>query len=493
MNRREFMFLTGGAFGGVLLGVAGARYEALAKFVRGREAPVATAQPRPAEGLLPAGSRVLFIGDSIFASNNTATYNGRFESLSHNANGEIVWAWMQDPRFHLDVWNVPEGRVTNPDYKFDGANQGVNGSRVTRLADEKEIAHIRELDPDLVIVGFGANDIPSKTSAGTFTSYVKAFCDMMVNVDGRRVVVGTVRPHVRSGAGQDNYNYPEGDPRWAVHFAINDFITKQLPLLYKPGQVKAWDSFSALADPNSYRGGEFLPGLHRDGVHLTDVAAYRSGRNLMPVLGSMIQPGLFFDVDPAASNLLPNGTLEGGGGKIQGPVIGSLPYGCSLSRTAGDGGVAKISREHDPEFGRDKLVISLSSNAGAAPQEFRLLFHDDVSISIDDAGGRDVQLFVPVEIDSYSGFIGVTSFIADDQYEHFTEGLRPYDKSKPVWHGEAISAWVITPALRLPEGAKGIRAGISIRFAAGEGSSVVKIRPNVIARVVANPRLTVQS
>lgn len=406
-------------------------------------------------------NKVLFIGDSIFAVGNTGTFRNGRQYLSHNSTGEIIWAWMADPRYQLDVWLVPGGRQGSKWLLTDGANQGIIGTTTRRLGKAAEIDHVRSMDPDVVIVGFGANDIPGGIPFAQYSEAVAGFCDKMGS-DGRHVVVATIRPHVQTNAKWDNYNYASGSPMWDEHFKINNWILNDLPKIF-PGAVTPWDTFAPLADPSSYRGGIFLPGVSRDGVHLNEIGAFNSGMTLVPVMQKLFADGTFFNADPHVGNLLPNPDLVGGAGTAGAGVSGAVPDHVRFSTRSRKPAQLKLAQAEG------ELTLDFQSKQDGVPLEtvYATLFDGD-SIAVENGGGRKFQLMVRVESAASPRLRSISALLTDDKGFAQVEALRPQSHGSPLWPNAPFSGWLITPVIELPDEAAGLRPSINIQLAAGD-------------------------
>lgn len=488
MDRRQLLAGLGLFSAGVGIGYGSRLFLAGGDlWATGSRRPGAALADMAGDERLAPGARILLIGDSIIAAGNYISEDADYWSLVNSANGEAIWAFMLDPRFRYDVWGVPDGRVTDRRLLHDGANQGVVGSKSLRLVDSAEINHIRQLDPDLVVVAFGANDIPLQTSFKVFSERLRSFCDLMIHEDRRRIIVGLVRPHAAIVQSNPLYAFEPDDPKWAVHKAINDFIAGELPGLYPSGTLAVWDNFTPLADPSSPNSGYFLPGMTRDGVHLTDLAAYRSGLRLRQAIAGMVKPGLFFDPQPTRGNLIPNPRLVGSGG-VAGPgVSGPLPRDISLRSASGDGANVAVTREPDGEFAGDRLVMEFGNPAERVFHEFQLFFHAARYIPLPSAKPGWVQAYVPVAVEPFDGLAGITLFLANENFSRFTEGLRPLNANEANWPRERFEGWLITPAMEVRADISGLRVGIRMRYTSGLGRRRIAIRPNIILRAVEAP------
>lgn len=494
MNRRQLVFLGSGLAAGAVAGIVG--WAALnpidtslvaagvkeADTPQTGEKPAAAADPR-----LPAGSRIVLFGDSLCQAASWAVeLNGNF-GLVYTTLGELNWARTLDPRFSFEIWKQAVDRKL-PQVLWDGDNLGVNGTRINRLTDPDELAHLRQLNPEVVLVAFGANDLPIDRTSADFNNRLVKFCDMMVKEDGRRVIVATIRPHSAQTTGMPGYAYPPDDPKWKAHFEINDFILNSLEKKYPPGSVYSWDTAPALADPQSYRGGMYKQGYSYDGVHLTERGAYQSGKSLVSVIDKVIRPGTYFNDDARIDNLLPNGTLESPGFLVGPGFSGQVPSSIVISRTQGEEITANITQEADPEFGGNKMVFTFPPSPNTAVHEFTVAFHADKTVPLTGAGDQFVQLCIPVEISAATNIVGVRSGLASDSYDRFSSGMQWRHGNSSEWHGEAMSGWISAPMIQLATDALGIRCSLAIRIVGGASECRIAVRPKVIARLVPDPR-----
>lgn len=426
MNRRDVLRLMAPA----LVGVAGL----------GAGRPVLA---RTLNGVAPS---ILFIGDSIFANNNDGFLQGERRYLSHNGNGEIVWAWMSDPRVRFDVWLDSNGKVEAPAIKLEGANQGISGTKIYRLNNQVEIQRIRQCDPDIVIVGFGANDIPGGVSADQFLRVLNSFVGSMIS-EGRAVIVATVRPHVISGAKEEVYNYPLGDTKWEIHDLINASIRNEMPRKFGT-MFRVWDTETPLSDPSAPRSGIFRPEVHRDGIHINDLGAFLSAQTLIPIIRELAPGPAFFDLGNQLHPL-------------------ARPYRLLPTKGAE---AAVTSAQTDTGY-----TLKIGGTRTKDERTF-LWFHAGPWAGPLEGQPKAARLVVPVRIDSEGGLGAVTSFLSDNKGQNRVEGLRPGDRNDPKWPVRSFSGWIITPELQFT--GTDISAGLSIIAKAGSATAMIEIKGN---------------
>ena len=419
--------------------------------------------------------KLVFIGDSIFAAcNDGFAMDGR-TYLSHNAHGEIVWAWMQDPRFQYDIWVAPDGRPTIPALMTDGANQGISGSNSYRLNQEPEIAHVLSMEPDLVIIGFGANDIPQEIPLEQYQRAISRFCQRMLDA-GAQVIVALVRPHVTGGAAQPIYNYPEGSPLWEQHDAFNAWLSTELPAAFN-GAVRIWDTFTPLADSAGYRGATLLDGLHRDGTHLNEIGAYSTSVNLLELLRDMLPAGTFFDSDAGRDNLLPNPDYAGSSG-VAGPGIsGTVPSDLQVLRDIPGSSELALSPSGDGL----ELVFGPRQD-GAGLETLTVTLHAGALLGL--TPGASAQLYVPFSTPQSSRVRSVSVMLIDDTRNHRVEGLRAMDREAPNWPLAPIDGWLISPVIALPSGSSGVRVVVTAIVGEGAEPVTLRLKPGAILRTV---------
>lgn len=423
---------------------------------------------------------LLLIGDSIFAGANDGIIDNDKRYLSTNTTGEIVWAWLQDPRFDYDVWLPQSRRVVNDFMMIDGGNQGVNGTTSKRLIDPDELHHIRSLNPDIVVIGFGANDIPAGMPAEVIKHNIGTFLKEMVEKDGRSAIVAKIRPHVSTGATQAVYNYPPMDKKWDAHFAVNDWIEMELPKLY-PGKVICWDTVTPLADPASYRGNEFLPQMHRDGVHLTYEGAYASSKTFADAIGALTEPNRFFQAD-YENNLLP--PMSGTDGLAGLGVTGPVPNGWQISRVMGETSTVSISYEQD---GPDEESLVLDFNVtDDGMVSFQIQFHAEKFHDLSAQVGQRLQLIVPVSVERNSGIAWLMGTISSEDGTSVVEGPRPFRKSAISWPNQSFSGWLITPGMHL-NGFNRVRVRMVVSLFKGDRPARIKIKQGTLLRSIPAP------
>ena len=415
--------------------------------------------------------KLLAIGDSILAAANDAISSADSEYVSHNTLGEIVWAWMRNPFFSYEVW-ATRNRTTNSFMQIDGSNQAVIGTTSRRLVDPDEVNHIRELNPDIVVVGFGANDIPLGISLEEIKYNYTTFLDKMIGEDGRVVIVALVRPHVTSGAYEEIYNYAPDGNKWRAHFDLNKWLRDQLPKLYGD-RLSVWDTFTPLADPNSYLGSEFLPGMHRDGVHLTAQAAYANSKTFEDAIAPFLTPTSPY-LDATAIDLIPTTStpLQHGHG-----VTGEGPVGWYIARTIGEHSSAALTTD---SLGVTTIDFSIKDEETVA---FKIRFHPEKFISTENFLGKTVQLILPIVVEKFDGFEWIMASIYSGDKKYASESPRPYKKSSRDWPNDRFSGHIITPGLKIDE-IKDLGVTLEIRMRKGTGVPRIKILEGVILREV---------
>lgn len=163
------------------------------------------------------------------------------------------------------------------------------------------------------------------------------------------------------------YGFLPGNPFWQRYYDINTWIRANAASLGATLE-DPWDLMRHPSPPSG-EPGEADVGVLRDGAHSTSLGAARAEPALVAAINSIVQPGTWFDSNPANSNIL--GALApftASGGTAGLSVTGAIPSGWQVSNINGAGAPVQVvcSIEVDGTTGRNTLVLTCTSSGGGA-------------------------------------------------------------------------------------------------------------------------------
>lgn len=301
--------------------------------------PPRAAVPLPALPL-PAGARLMVVGDSLSAFNDSVFTAGANGASAGRPSGAAETAWSIDPRFNFDSWYDPADPWKRG---LNGANQGIAGDHLeTRTAANGNGIYPRTRydlarGPQIVWLNAGTNTInsgdggPLPGAGGNgipvSAAYVTGRLDATIaqfTAHGVWVILSTLYPRG---------DWPDGDRRHRVLREVNQWIRAQA---VRSGIVGVMDPYADLVagpgDLDNVKPELFQEGAH--GVHPNVAGGLLIGRDhLLPLIRSAIAPGSVFDQDPTVANLFPANTALLGGGTAgakagtAGMITGSVATG----------------------------------------------------------------------------------------------------------------------------------------------------------------------
>ncbi|MGO7335826.1 SGNH/GDSL hydrolase family protein [Rhizobium leguminosarum] len=331
--------------------------------------PAADHRPLPALPL-PAGTRVLAIGDShigygVYAGTPLVPGPSNTFAVGYSmANGFIEWARALDARFDHDSWYDtadPTGR------NISGANQGIFGAHLewNNQAPTGILTRLPVLlskRPAVIILEGGTNSINSGDIAGknspASAAEIIAKLDKglrLARAGGAWVILMTIYPRG---------DWPKNDVRHKAIAASNDWIRAQQG---RDGVLGIVDGNDDILAPG---GIQDLTMYEQDKIHLAPKGARKVGKEkLLPILQAAISAGSTFNSDPAVENLAgaSMGRLDGvEGDKANPEITGQIPSGfrCGIGRNAANVGCSIDELEGAIRGAR--LVVTPTDNNDSA-------------------------------------------------------------------------------------------------------------------------------
>ena len=437
-------------------------------------------------GRLPAGARILAIGDSILQFAHRASG----PTIENKADGELNWARAHSPRFRHAVWRDPSAtsaslvptfaETSSVDPLFRGANLGLAGDTASGAARRLQAA--LNTGAEVILFAAGTNVGRADAPADAVIEAISGAANLIV-ASGRRCILGTLRPRRVNLAPSGIQINPA---RMQRNLAVNRWIRANAARL----GAALWDPFEALRDHAHDAGdpmhGTDAPGVTRDGVHLTPRGAHasalseaRGARSLARAIDEVIAPGLWFDPDPRKANLLVNGMLAHDDASRGADAIA----GWSLNATP----ATAVSAALGPAGGDSGLVIDMRGAGGGAvgqPALVRLQGR-----ARDGQGGTSdhISAFFEVEIE-HGGLLLCWQAVLHQGSAILARGLAQNTGThhEQPYPAQGFRGWIQTEPTRLTAGPIGVRLDLFARQDAA-GSARVLVR-RALLRAVPDPR-----
>lgn len=257
--------------------------------------------------------RLLVVGDSIVQQNHF----GGPSSMETSSAGEIIWAQGKHPYFTFETW-----RDTSTVTDLQGMNQGVAGETTAQV--RARFLDALAMSPDAVLITAGGNSVSAEVAAATIAADLQWMCDQALAA-GAKVILANIRP-------RDASQWPDGSNKMTIFLALNDLIDDIAE--NTPG-VQLWDVFSVYSDGASPP--RPLADYTSDGTHPSRTGAKAAGDALVPILKRLFKP--IYEIKPAGTNLVTNGTMSGTGGTLGTGVSGTGPTSWSTARAIGDAAI----------------------------------------------------------------------------------------------------------------------------------------------------------
>lgn len=359
---------------------------------------------------LPAGARIAFLGHSFVGRGGFCTLSGGNPQYiaSSNLRGDFAWLRLWDARFNLDMWaNAAKpdlGSVT--DGYLDGAYQGLSGCH---LIDNGGLSgtiartsRLLSLNPDIVVVDVGVNDINSSISdSATLIARMETQIALLLDA-GKRVV--WITPTDR-GVGASGGLWPGGDGRRTWLRDAIDWLKSQDGR--GGGRFRVCD-ISNLGFNADGAGGFNAALFGADQIHPNPRGGRMKAGALLPVLQAMVQPGATYDPDPAAGNLWPAYSLKGTAGTRSGASItGTVATGYIVAANTGTTGVACSKETIDANYDRQVLTFTPVNDGTANRIHVNHVRAADINLATAGvAAGQWLEAFVHVELNAWAGWLG---------------------------------------------------------------------------------------
>jgi lysophospholipase L1-like esterase len=445
---------------------------------------------------LAPGAKLVGLGDSIVRINHQTSGT---TGMSTTGIGQLIWARALDPRFRFETWADPHDPVDNRG--FNGANQGLDGDHTVAVRGGvpgllSRVPYALARHPAIVYVQVGTNDINSHDSAAQVETHLDQILTRLRSANVW-VLLSTIWPRVTSGGVAP---WPARDPRWRIRQAVNAWIASQAG---RDG-VRIIDPNPQLVDRSASSGEEeWLPGYSTDGVHPAPPAAYHAALAVNAALADMISPGITFDPDPRAANLM-DGTLGGAAGMAGKGVRGPIADHWTAVVSGGFFGIAASSKveAHKEAMadGLEKQVFAISAIDDMSPNSYHTLdftYDPEISFAGGDAVEGDwIEAAMYVEVAPWDGWVDISLTLAlRDGWKARSraDAMLPHDRRAQRWPSEGWKGWLLSDPVQITPGANIDTIRTSLSFATVEflkgagGTGTIKLsRP--IVRKISDPR-----
>lgn len=440
---------------------------------------------------LSTGSKVAIIGDSIVQQGMA----GSASDINITARSGIGWARALDPRFnHVNTW-VPSGTDAR---LFTGHNHGISGETTTQMA--ARFAGLMAMNPDIVGVSGGTNDVAAGTVAATITGNLDTMITTALAAN-KRVFLTTIRPRATTGVS----SIPVGDAKWAVLHAVNQWILNQSRPRLTVVNLTPWLS-DGVTDVSGNGSGWFYradPAYLSDSVHLSHLGGYQEGKALAAYLSGQIASGAIWQTDPlAAGNGIPLAGMLGTAGttNTETAFTGQIATGWQLRGYTVSGGAVAGSKEVISGT-LEKQVLTFSAGTSSGAYENHAIRPNPDLIALTSLGlavGDWVQAGFFVEVSAWDrwqhfqariNFVnsGGTSIFFARMFPFITGNLPAGGTGPMPYPSEAWSGWIVTPPTQIPATVNRLAPALEVQAAlnGAVGSGTVKVSRPWLRKVTA--------
>lgn len=345
-------------------------------------------------------------------------------SIYHRANGEVQTAKIHNNRIK-HVSYIDHAATIAASVPAYGGAMGLNamfrGHDLGMAGDYASAAGVR-IDQamamaDVIGIGLGTNTGPGDDAVTTLAALQAQVAQVRAN-SSKRCVIRTPLPRSVIGS-------PVGG-NTAISEALRDRLVAIRAGILANWQAwgahALWDPWEAMRDqafaPGHQYYGTPVAGATRDGTHITPLGAYLSAVSrangaipLRDAIAEVVAPGLWFDPDLAAGNLLANPNFSGNVAAPSG-FTGVAPTGWNAI-IAGANISCACSLESNAATGGQNWIFTVTSNGGGAANALQTI---TINPSLDTSSGflaTDwLQLFHNFDIDaspifsSYQNYLG---------------------------------------------------------------------------------------
>lgn len=440
---------------------------------------------------LETGSKVAVMGDSIIQLGMI----GSASDVNITARSGIGWARALDPRFsHVNSW-VPSG--TDARF-FTGHNHGISGETTTQMVSR--FAALMAMNPDIVGVSGGTNDVAAGTASGTITGNLDTMITTALAAN-KRVFLTTIRPRATTGAS----SIPVGDAKWAILHAVNTWILGQNRPRLTVINLTPWLT-DGVTDVSGNGSGWFYkakPEYLGDNVHLSHLGGYQEGKALAAYLSGQITAGNIWPTDPfAAGNGIPLAGMLGTSGttNTETNFTGQIATGWQLRGYTVSGGAVAGSKEVISGT-LEKQVLTFSAGTSSGAYENHAIRPNPDMITLASLGwaiGDWVQAGFFVEVGAWDrwqhfqariNFVnsGGTAIFFARMFPFLTGTLPDLSTGPMPYPSEAWSGWIVTPPTQIPATIDRLAPALEVQAAlnGAAGSGTVKISRPWMRKVTA--------
>lgn len=321
---------------------------------------------------LAAGVKLVNLGNSITMYSNQASGAA---DVRNQACSELHWAlWRMGAMGHpvknqiwadaaaTSAYYVPtyaEACAANP--LFRGGNFGLAGDTATGATRRLNMANNTGADVWLYNIGTNVGSLDNDPNV-----VIARHLDVInyAKSNNRKLIIGTIRPRSVAliGASWRDRNV-----------TINDWIRANALAAGASAIADPWEDLRNPAfPPGNPMYGDDLPGVTRDGVHLTPLGAWLSSKSTMAALKKVVGPGSWFNTNPTVANLWNNPTFTGATGSPSGGAVGVLPTGVNVIGPGTGNVTITCSLEPNPATGGQTIILDIASDGLGAMLSTRI-------------------------------------------------------------------------------------------------------------------------
>ena len=447
--------------------------------------PAAGAAPAPL-ALLPAGTRVAFLGDTIAQQGDTGAASGI--PLSSIGVGPYSWARVLFPAARMDVWKSSDARPTGAPRYFSGSNHGLNGDTTGPSGGNpglgSRLPEVLAMNAPVVVIDGGVYDILAGIDAAATVANKTAMAQAVVDA-GRRALLTTVRPFLATHGGVDN------TARAAQRKAVN-------------AQLRAWaagragvtllDVAAVYEDP-AQNGDYALASLLNDTLLPGPAGAFLEGQMIRDALAAHIAPGDWQAAAFTGANLVLNpamtNTTGGATGSVSnGRTTGTPPRDVSVASPGSTAGSSCAVSVVDRNGG--KALRLLFTLGGTATEEVWAVNLSNITDGVPAIGTAPCRAMVDVEAGG-SGALGSIALAVRKLSGSATQAVAMSNNPahRPLLPPFAYAGRLVTHAFEMAGDQTGVKLFVNIPLrpsASAAGSTVEVFLQNFRFGPVADPR-----
>jgi hypothetical protein len=334
---------------------------------------------------------------------------------------------------------------------------------------------VLSLDPDIIILDIGINDITQEIYPDS--------ASMIADYDRQLKLLRAAGKHVIAMAIQQTLSTPIGSDANQIRLDVNEWLADEYEN-ERSGFVFVDQTLTIVGSPSPY--------LISDGTHPNELGGYVVANDyLLPVLRTMISPGNYYDTDPTHENVMPDRGMLGTTGTKGTGVTGNVATNYNVTRTGASTIVA--SKEIiNGSFEKQVFTITPISDASTIHQ---IRVQKTATTTLASMGlepGDWVQQYLYVELSAWDYWSRAQTalIVGTSTTTTFTAYSMRYTAPTPnVLPSGGVAGWWISDPFQIPDDSTHARlnqVGSVINvfwFSPSTGTGVIKISQPIIRKM----------